>query len=228
MDRSLLVVTADDDAVGPHEVLHRRAFLEKFRVGNHHKRDVQTAFGQHGGDGVAHHVGSAHGYGGFVDHHPVRIHVPADHAGYGTDVLKIGGAVLVWRGADGDELEQAVSHARRKVGGKLQPAAGAITLDHVVETRLVNGDFAALEHGDLARVHVHAEDVVTHIGEAGTGDQPDVAGAKNRNFHVRPPTRVFYDPIRLFWAAPPVPFPMRGRADEAAAAPVEHRHRQPG
>ena len=75
--------------------------------------------------------------------------------------------------------------ARCEVGSELQSAAGAIALDHVVEARLVNGDFAALEHGDLAWVHVHAQHVIAHVGEAGASDQPDVAGAENRDFHVR-------------------------------------------
>jgi uncharacterized protein with von Willebrand factor type A (vWA) domain len=34
--------------------------------------------------------------------------------------------------------------------------AGAVALHHLVETRFVNGDLAALQHFDLARVHIHA------------------------------------------------------------------------
>jgi len=111
--------------------------------------------------------------------------VLADGTSDGADVLQIGGAVLVGRGADSDELEQAVGDAFGQVGGEAQPAAVAVALDQIVEAGFVDRDFAALEHFDLARVHVHAQHVVAHLGETGTSDQPDVAGTENRDFHAR-------------------------------------------
>ena len=42
MRHGQFVLGADDDAVGPHEVVDCRAFLEKFRVGDHGEVDVAT------------------------------------------------------------------------------------------------------------------------------------------------------------------------------------------
>ena len=38
---------------------------------------------------------------------------------------------------------------------------------------------------DLGRVLVDADDVVAVLGEAGAGDQPDIAGPDNRDLHAR-------------------------------------------
>ena len=41
----------------------------------------------------------------------------------------------------------------------------------------------ALQHFDLGRVVVHADDVMADFGKTGSGDQTDVAGADDRQFH---------------------------------------------
>jgi len=42
---------------------------------------------------------------------------------------------------------------------------------------------AAVEPLDPGDVDVDAHDMVTSLGQAGTGNQPDVAGAKDGDFH---------------------------------------------
>ena len=71
------------------------------------------------------------------------------------------------------------------LAGALTPAGlGCSCVVPLIKAGFVDRNFAALEHFDLARVHVHAQYVVADIGEAGAGDQSDVAGTKNRNFHI--------------------------------------------
>lgn len=70
------------------------------------------------------------------------------------------------------------------IGGETQPTAGAVAPNHLVEARFVNGDFATLKHGHLARVHVHAQHIVADLGETGAGDQPNITGAEEGDFHV--------------------------------------------
>jgi hypothetical protein len=48
----------------------------------------------------------------------------------------------------------------------------------------VNRDFTPLEPLDLARVDVHADDVVAGLSEAGARHQTDVTRTENRNFHA--------------------------------------------
>src|ERR1035438_6379989 len=50
-------------------------------------------------------------------------------------------------------------------------------------TTLVDRDAAAVEERDLGRVDVEADDVVAHVGQAGAGDEPDVAGSDDGDFH---------------------------------------------
>ena len=68
---------------------------------------------------------------------------------------------------------------------KVKPAGGDVFLHQFLQARLVNGDAAGLEQFDLGRVVIHADDLVADFGEAGAGDQADVAGADDGQFHGR-------------------------------------------
>ncbi len=70
------------------------------------------------------------------------------------------------------------------VGGEAQPPGVEIALDHCVETRLMDGDLAALEQVDLARVHIDADHGVAGIRQASAGDEAHVTGAEDRNSHT--------------------------------------------
>jgi hypothetical protein len=48
----------------------------------------------------------------------------------------------------------------------------------------VDGNLAAIEHIDLARIDVHAQDIVADLRQAGAGDQADIPGTVNRDLHV--------------------------------------------
>ena len=107
----------------------------------------------------------------------------ADGAGDGANMLQIGGAILVGRRTDCDELKQPVHDAFSDVGSELQPAAGAVAPNHLIQTGFVNRNLATLQHRHFALIHIHTQHIVAHFGEAGPSHQPDIAGAKNGNFH---------------------------------------------
>ncbi len=125
-----------------------------------------------------------------------------DGTGDSAHVLQIGGTVLVGRGADGDKLEQPMRDAFREIGRELQSSAFAVAPNHFIKAGFVDRDFATLQHLYLARVHVHAQHIVAHFGEAGAGDQPHIAGTKNRDFHHCPlneyPRRTPELPLKVF------------------------------
>ena len=178
------VVGADDDAVGLHEVLDRRAFLQELGVRDHVELDLGAALAERLLDALADLVGGADRHGGLVDDDPVLGHVPADRLGDREHVREVRRAVLLGRGADGDELEQAVRDALLRAGREPEPALVEVALHDDVEARLVDRDLALLQALDLARVDVHAEDVVAGLGEARAGDQADIARTKDCNFHA--------------------------------------------
>ena len=98
-------------------------------------------------------------------------------------MLQIGRAVLAGRRADSDELDRAVVDCARGVGGEVQAPRGDIARDHGVQAGLVDRHAAGLEQGDLGRVHVQADDLVPHIGEAGARNEAHIAGADDGDFH---------------------------------------------
>ena len=78
------------------------------------------------------------------------------------------------RRADGHEQQPGVLERVGDVGREVQ--AIAVALDELGEARLPDRDPALLEALDLGLVDVDAPDVVAQLGEAGGGDQADVAG----------------------------------------------------
>ena len=77
-----------------------------------------------------------------------------------------------------------VADRRVDVGREAQAAGAHVAADHRLEAGLVDRHAAALQHVDLARVDVEAQHVVADLGEAGAGDEPDVAGADHRDLHA--------------------------------------------
>ena len=166
-DRAL-VVGADDDAVGPHEILDRRALLQELRDSTRRRtawptpRDSELFR-----DGLAHAVGGAHRHRRLVDDDLVLGHPPADMARRGEHVLHVRRAVLAGRRAHRDELERAVRDRGVLIGREAQAARGDVALDHRLEPGLVDGHAAAGQDLDLQRVDVEAEHVVADLGQAG-------------------------------------------------------------
>jgi hypothetical protein len=176
-------VHAEHDAVGAHEVVDGGALLEEFGVGDDGEGQVLATRGQLCGDGGAHLVGGADGYGGFVHHDLEAGHVAADVARGGQHVFQVGAAVFVRRGADGDELDVAEGHGLRRVGGEAQAAGFNVGLDQFAQAGLVDGHAAVVEDGDLGGVDVEAADAVAEVGQTGAGDEADVAGADDGDVH---------------------------------------------
>jgi hypothetical protein len=109
--------------------------------------------------------------------------VRADGARDGEHVAQVRRSVFAGRGADRDQLEQAVGDALDGVGREFDAAGLRVALDEGIKARLVNGNIAAVQALDLGRVHVDTHHVVACIRKAGPGHQPYVAGTKNSDAH---------------------------------------------
>ena len=110
-------------------------------------------------------------------------HVAGDAFGHGQNVLQVGRAVFVGRRADGDELYFGVVDGFCHVGGEAQPAFGHVALDDGLQAGLPDRDDTGLELVDLALVDIHADHGMADFREAGAGDEANVAGAENGEFH---------------------------------------------
>jgi hypothetical protein len=173
-----LLVAADDDAVGLHEVVDRRAFFQELGVAD--DRDRLVGFGGRGGL----HLGrGADRHGGLVHDDLGAVGGLADLGGHRQHVLQVRAAVLAGGRAHRDEHDLAGLHGLGRVGGEGEALLLHVVLDHLLQARLVDRDLAALEGLDLGFVVVDADDVVAAFGEAGSGDQTDVAGADDSDAH---------------------------------------------
>ena len=177
---------ADDDAVGPHEVVDRRAFLQELGIGRDREgvHAMRQAAGlQRIGDGLPHALAGAHRHGGLGHHQREALQVAPQALGRRQHLAHVGAAVLGLRRADGDELHLRMGHGLCAVGGEAQAAVVAVALDDVVQARFVDRHLAAVEHGDAPGVQIQAEHVVAHVGQAGRRDQADIAGAHHGDVH---------------------------------------------
>ena len=83
----------------------------------------------------------------------------------------------------GDELEFAVAHALGHVGGEVEPAGRVVAPHDLFKPRLVDGDLAGIQGGDLGLVNIDADDVIAGLGDAGARHQAHVSGTVHRYFH---------------------------------------------
>ena len=106
----------------------------------------------------------------------------ADIARGGDHVFQIGGAVLIRRGADGDELHGAEIDRLLDIGRESQAASSNILAHHGLQTRLIDGDAALIEDTYFVRIQVQAKHVVADICQTGAGNKSDIAGTDYCNF----------------------------------------------
>jgi hypothetical protein len=79
------------------------------------------------------------------------------------------------RRRDRDEDDLGVRHAGGEVGREAEPAGLDVGSHEFLEPRLVDRDATGLQGLDLGDVVVDATHVVAEIGEAGAGNQTDIA-----------------------------------------------------
>ena len=67
--------------------------------------------------------------------------------------------------------------------GEAEALRRHVAVDQVLEARLVNRDFTALEHVDFALVVIDANDVVANFREASARDETDISGTNDAEIH---------------------------------------------
>jgi hypothetical protein len=183
-----VVVDADHDAIGTHEVIDGCALFQEFRVRHDREAVLRTApeaaLVQLLVDDGTHTLRGADGHRRLVDDHLEAVHRAADVARRFEHVLQVGGTVLVGRCAHRDELDFAVRDARRDIRRKRDASRRARTRDDLAQTRLVNRHAAVIQDFDLARVHVEAENVVADLGKTCARDETYVTRADHGDFHT--------------------------------------------
>ncbi len=176
---------SDHHAVGLQEVADGGALPEELGVADHLEGPVRP-----GGDLGMDSGRSAHGHRALVHHHQgggvlgPEGHGLADLAGHGEHVLHVGAAVLALGGAHADEGGVGGGHACLQVGGEAEGAGGEVPGQELIEARLEDGGLALGERGHLGRVHVHPQDAVASLREAGGGHEADVSRTDDQHLHV--------------------------------------------
>jgi hypothetical protein len=185
----IVLVMAEHDAIGAHEVVDRRAFFQELRI----RDDRETMRFARGKpalreflfDDRTHTLRGADRNRGLVDDDLEAVHRAADVAGRFENVLEVCRAVFIGRRADGNELHFAVRYAGLDVGRKRDAPRRPGARDDFLQTRLVNRHTAIVEDLDLARIDIQTENVVADFGKTRASDKANVARADDGDFHTR-------------------------------------------
>ena len=161
-------VVADDDSVGVQEVVYGGALLEELGAG--HVAEAALALFA---EGPAQRCAGAAGHRRL--HHERVVFGGGDRVDDRVHGREVGVAGVRRRRADGDEQQTRVLERVAQVGREVQPLG--VARQQLLEARLVDRHLAATQALDLLGVDVDAPDVAAELGEAGGGDQADVAGA---------------------------------------------------
>ena len=89
------------------------------------------------------------------------------------------------RRADRDEHRVGLADRTGNASRKLEPPLPHVRLHQRLQSRLIDRQIAAGKRRDLVRILVDADHGMTEIGEAGSGDEPDIAGADHCDVHGR-------------------------------------------
>ena len=106
---------------------------------------------------------------------------PVERGGDGpscrSDVSKVGGARQCLRRVDRKEDDIRLRYGIRVAGREEQPTGGDTLCDQVGKARFLDSEDAGTELGDERLAHVHADDAVAHVREAGGEHEPHMSTA---------------------------------------------------
>jgi hypothetical protein len=174
----LLTARPQHDAIGPEEVLDRRALLQKLRVRDHLERDLGRRVDA-GLQGVA----RAHGHRA-LDHDDAGLLREGGHLlARGEHRADVGRAGRVGGGAHGEEVGVGRVVRRRDLRVEVQAPCALVALDQIAQARFVDRDDAVAQLPHPLRIDVDAEHVVSQLGEPGAGDEAYVAHAEGDETH---------------------------------------------
>ena len=161
------------------EVLDGGALAQEFRIGDDLHLRVGTFLAQDAFDLVA----GADRHGRFGDHDRRARQQRRDLAHRLKDEAQIGMTVAAARRrTDGDHHRIGLGDAGR-LGGEFEPALPDVGFHKLGEAGLEDRNLAAIERRDPRRLLVDAGDMMAEIGEAGPGNETDIAGADHGYAH---------------------------------------------
>src|SRR5438067_1370768 len=176
----VFALRADHDAVGLHQVGHRAAFAQEFRIADDIELGPVSVVTL---DRFAHLLAGFHRHRAFVHDHAITGQDIGDIARDFLDEAEIYATVRLRRRRHGDENDLRIIHAFPGTGAETQPVRGHIPVDDFLEARLVDRDFPGLERFHFAQVVVDADDVVADVGKTSAGHETDITGTNDGNIY---------------------------------------------
>src|SRR5262249_32813660 len=121
----------------------------------------------------------------FGDHYGSAAQQRRDLAYCLIDKAQVSMAVAATRWRANRDKDRLSLPDTRSLRGEFKSPLPHIGFDQVGQAGLENGNFAALERGNLFRRFVDAADLMTEVGKTGARNEADIAGAHHSYAHCR-------------------------------------------
>src|SRR5205807_4653751 len=151
-----------------HQVANGAAFAQKFRIADHVELRAAAVI-------ALNRFGNAfagfHRNGALVDNDTI---VGQDIGNLARDLFdeaKIDFAIGLGRRGHGDEDDLGLIDAFADAIAKVQAMRGDVSMNDFLQARFVNGNTAVAQGLDFLLVVIYADDVVTDVGKASSGNQ---------------------------------------------------------
>ena len=178
-----LVLHADDDAVGFHEVLDGVALGEEVGVRCYIKLHLVGPLVHLFGNDVLDLLGSSSRHGGLEHKHRVSLDALGKIASNLLEGREVGTAVGVKFGVASAEHHIHIVEAPLIIGAEDESAVVHIVIHHSLKARFVDGKCAIHKAVYLLTVGVYTGDIHAQLREAGACDKCHISGSDNRYFH---------------------------------------------
>jgi hypothetical protein len=166
------------------KIMHRAALAQKFGIEGEAEIDarVHAAGRLESGDGRL--LGHTGQHGAAQDNRDAMLRGAQQLADIGADpayIVQVETAVAVAGRSDTDEDQIAVRKIGR--GGGSEPAGLTLVKDQLLQSLFDDRRKPLIDQTHLMGVDVDADDVVSHLGQAGRRDAPHISQSKDADLH---------------------------------------------
>ena len=179
-----LALDAHNHSVGLHKIVNSVALLQKFGVRRHIKLDLHTACSQLLSHRLTHLLRRTHRHRALGYQQRIAIDLAAELACHLQNIAQVGTAIFIGRRSDCTEYYLDLVQALAQLGRKVQTTVGHIAYNQLFKSGLIDRNLPRTELLDFAVININTGYIGSHLGKAGSRNQPDITRSYDRNLHM--------------------------------------------
>ena len=196
--QGIIIVYPDNDAIRFHTITDCRPLFQEFRIRYDIKGQVRIATIQFFLHPCPYLLGSTYRNGRLVYHIHMVHHMYADTSRHRLHIGKVSTPIFSHRSTHSNETNICLLQRLLNIGGKVQMPQCRILQDHLLQSRLIDGNIPLLQHRNFSLVHIDTPDSISHLSKTGAGHQSHISCPYNGNLHDNPLPEIPYKISRKY------------------------------